>query len=65
MHSNNLKKQSLEIITKFVYLEELFINNDSSKEEKRHQINGSLKSLEALTELQYLDISNTEIELFS
>jgi Leucine-rich repeat (LRR) protein len=62
LNSNNLSYQDLNIFSKFINLKELDIGNNDFKERKYNRFYGSLKPLKNLNKLEYLEISDTDIE---
>ncbi|RHZ36413.1 leucine-rich repeat domain-containing protein [endosymbiont GvMRE of Glomus versiforme] len=64
IENNNLDEHDISTFSKFTNLQELFIGNDDGKkieENKYNRFLGNLETLEGLTELEKLHISNTNI----
>ncbi|PKY41652.1 hypothetical protein RhiirA4_539767 [Rhizophagus irregularis] len=62
LNSNNLLYQDLNIFSKFINLKRLDIGNNEFKERKYNKIYGSLELLKNLEKLEYLEISDTDID---
>ena len=64
LHSNNFAEQDLSFLSKFINLEQIFLDNcDEEKFEKGiyNKFSGSLKPLQNLKNLELLSIGNTNI----
>ncbi|CAG8597663.1 63_t:CDS:1 [Ambispora gerdemannii] len=65
IHTNNFHKQNLSFVSKFIKLQQLFLDNcDEEKFEKGifNKFIGSFKPLQDLTELEILSIGKTDID---
>ncbi|PKC74359.1 L domain-like protein [Rhizophagus irregularis] len=62
LNSNNLLYQDLNIFSKFINLKRLDIGNNEFKERKYNKFYGSLELLKNLEKLEYLEISDTDID---
>jgi len=65
LHTNDFPEQDLSFLSKFVNLEQLFLDNcDEEKFEKGiyNKFSGSLKPLQNLKKLELLSIGNTNID---
>lgn len=62
LNSNNLLYQDLNIFSKFINLKRLDIGNNEFKERKYNRFYGSLILLKNLEKLEYLEISDTDID---
>ena len=64
IRNNNLSEQNISVFSKFTKLKLLRVGNDDKEEIEKGKYNhfvGSLNSLKELTDLEILDISNTDI----
>jgi hypothetical protein len=65
LHTNNFPEQDLSFISKFLNLEQLFLDNcdeEKFKENIYNRFSGSLEPLQKLEKLELLSIGNTNID---